>query len=129
VTTVFDRLHPAFGGFFAGCLIMAGAFGAVAATGYDPMPDVIYGSIATTNGFAFACGQAFAALTGLFGCLRRRPFFAGLGGAALGVLFVVLASAAAVVLPGGAAVMAMSFGAAPLAFAITFYSWGCSRGV
>jgi hypothetical protein len=129
VTTVFDRLHPAFGGFFAGCLIMAAAFGTVAVAGYDPMPDVIYGGIATDDALAFACLQAFAALVGLLGCLRRRRFMTGLGGAALGLLFVVLASAGAVVLPGGAAVMAMSFGAAPLAFAIAFYSWGCSRGV
>jgi hypothetical protein len=53
---------------------------------------------------------------------------AGLGGVSLGLLFVALASASAVVLPGGAVVMAMSFGAAPLAFAIMFYSWGASRG-
>ena len=128
MTTVFDRLHPAFGGFFAGCLIMAGAFGAVALAGFDPMPDKVYGAVGTENALLMATIQALAAGVGLAGCFRKSRFWTGLGGVVLGLLFVLLASEAATVLPGGAAVMAMSFGAAPIAFSIAFYSWGGRRG-
>lgn len=121
--TIFVRLRPAFAAFFAGCGVMAAAFGLVASVGLDPMPAAIYGPhIGTGHAALWAAVQGLAATAGGLACVHNKPGLAGACATILAVMFLVLASAGAANLPGGTAIMAMSMGAAPMAMAMAFYS-------
>lgn len=127
--TVFDRLRPAFAGFGAGCLIMAGGFLAIIFAGRDPMPAAVYGpDVTAVRSAAWAAAQITAATALTAGCVWRLPLLAASGAGLLGLLFTVLAAAMAGVFPTGAAVMCMCLGAAPLAYVVAFYAWEAARG-